>query len=307
MVCHKEGWFYEKNMGQNTRFIFDVSGMLGFYFSFSASSGTGCQKKEFIIKNGVLKDYKGTKKKVVIPEGVKKIGNKAFQLNYHIQKVVLPDSVVIIEDDAFNSCRKLKSITISDSVTKIGNSAFYDCSRLKSITIPDSVTKIGDDAFCGCEKLQNIELSDNLKKINYSTFYACYALQSIKLPDNLKTIDSFAFYECGLKSIVIPDSVTHILNEAFSGCHDLEKVVLLDNGEHNLFQLGARAFQNCSKLSSLVIPYGEIGGDGEPFPMQIGEDTFAGCTNLVLEVPSYMESFINDDAGYSDCKNVIFY
>ena len=34
--------------------------------------------KDFVIENDVLIKYKGTSKSVVVPEGVKKIGEKAF-------------------------------------------------------------------------------------------------------------------------------------------------------------------------------------------------------------------------------------
>ena len=68
----------------------------------------------FVIKNGVLENYKGNSKNVVIPDGVTTIGYEAFS----------------------RCSSRLKSITIPDSVTSIGRRAFYNCSNLTSITIP---------------------------------------------------------------------------------------------------------------------------------------------------------------------------
>ena len=85
---------------------------------------------DFIIKNGVLKKYRGNETKVVIPDSVKEIG-----------------------EDAFRGCESLKEITIPDSVTEIGECAFFCCKSLEEITIPDSVKKIGKGTFSGCEDL----------------------------------------------------------------------------------------------------------------------------------------------------------
>ena len=79
---------------------------------------------DFDIKYGVLAKYNGKGGKVVIPDGVTSIGERAFTW-----------------------CESLESISIPDSVTNIESFAFSDCSSLKSITIPDSVTSIGWYAF----------------------------------------------------------------------------------------------------------------------------------------------------------------
>ena len=76
---------------------------------------------DFVIENGVLKEYKGQGGDVVIPEGVKSIG-----------------------DSAFEYCKSLTSIVIPESVTSIGDSAFWRCSSLTSVVIPEGVKSIGD-------------------------------------------------------------------------------------------------------------------------------------------------------------------
>lgn len=88
----------------------------------------------FKIKNGVLEKYRKEKgvTEVVIPEGVTRIGDKAFF-----------------------GCERLASITIPDGVTGIGKNAFYGCKSLTSITIPESVTSIGGGAFLDTPWLEN--------------------------------------------------------------------------------------------------------------------------------------------------------
>ena len=119
---------------------------------------------------------------LVIPNGVRSIGEWAFYHCDSLISITIPDSVTSIGVSAFSDCSSLASITVvsgnpvyhsagnciietesktliagcknsvipSDgSVTSIGDSAFNGCSGLTSITIPNSVTSIGDSAFNG--------------------------------------------------------------------------------------------------------------------------------------------------------------
>jgi hypothetical protein len=58
----------------------------------------------FNIENGILLKYAGTDSVVAIPDGIEKIGERAFCGNKTITEVTMPDSVVSIEKDAFEEC-----------------------------------------------------------------------------------------------------------------------------------------------------------------------------------------------------------
>ena len=62
---------------------------------------------DFVIENGVLKEYNGKYADVIIPDGVTEIG-----------------------DYAFFCCSSLTSVTIPNSVTEIGENAFSECESL---------------------------------------------------------------------------------------------------------------------------------------------------------------------------------
>ena len=70
---------------------------------------------------------------VVIPEGVKTIGNSMFYGCTQLGKVVLPKSLTSIERYAFYGCWPLEEISIPGGVTFIGRQAFYDCRSLKDV------------------------------------------------------------------------------------------------------------------------------------------------------------------------------
>ena len=89
-------------------------------------------KDEFGVKYSkdwkrLLKAPKNLKGHYSIREGVKVIGNYAFEL-----------------------CRSINRIDIPDSVTNIGNNAFYGCRSLTNIKIPNCVTNIEDNVFQYC-------------------------------------------------------------------------------------------------------------------------------------------------------------
>ena len=88
-----------------------------------------------------------------IPQGITRIGDRAFYNCIGLTSITIPDSVTSIGNWVFSYCTSLTGITIPDSVTSIGEYAFACCASLTSITIPDSVTSIGNWVFFGCNNL----------------------------------------------------------------------------------------------------------------------------------------------------------
>ena len=109
---------------------------------------------DFKIAYGVLREYTGNSKHVVIPEGVTEIAApdcfcSVFPL---LESVVLPKSLKVIGYRAFGDA-KLKTIEIPNGVVEIGEEAFENCASLQSVNIPSSVISIGKSAFSFCSSL----------------------------------------------------------------------------------------------------------------------------------------------------------
>ena len=133
-----------------------------------------------------------------------------------IKKVVIEDGVTKIGDAAFTGSDYLTSVEIPDSVKSIGNSAFASCSRLRQISIPDSVTEIGNFAFYRCLELSEVKLSEGLKTIGIGAFRAT-SLSSVHIPYGVTDVGDGAFYDCtNLEEVWIPDSVINIGKDAFA-------------------------------------------------------------------------------------------
>ena len=80
-----------------------------------------------------------------VPDGVTRIGDKAFKGNETIQEVVISDSVKRIGNRAFYGCKNLQKVKLGKGLgqpdSMSGSSIFYDCPKLTEIYV-DSIEDI---------------------------------------------------------------------------------------------------------------------------------------------------------------------
>ena len=133
--------------------------------------------KDFNIVEGVLIEYTGTDKNVVIPDGVLVIDKFAFPRD--ITSVVIPNSVLAINKYAFSGCKCLKNVDIPDSVTSICESAFKECTGLTSVKFGKGIKKIGEFAFYKCTNLKEVTIESG--KIEEYAFADCTGLEKVVL------------------------------------------------------------------------------------------------------------------------------
>lgn len=140
----------------------------------------------YTVEDGVLfnKDktlliqYPSGKKNVsyVIPSGVKKIADYAFENVPSLHSVQISNSVTEIGDGNFNECRNLEMIQIGNHVQKIGGYVCQRCFNLADFTIPNSVIEIGEHAFEYCEGLIEIVIPRNVQNVGRFAFSSCRSL-----------------------------------------------------------------------------------------------------------------------------------
>ncbi len=117
----------------------------------------------------------------------------------------------------------------------------------------------------------------------------------ITIPDTIKgkpvvTIGNSALSSNNLTSVVVPDSVTSIKSNSFSGCKSLKSITL----SKNISTIESNTFLNCTSLTDIVLPINIT---------SIDNYAFYGCTSLTNIVLPNSVTKIGDYA-FSGCKSL---
>lgn len=204
------------------------------------------------IASDEVVSYVGKEKDLVLPNGIKKIAERAFA-NTSVNSVLLPEGLRKISKRAFFECKNLCSINIPESVTSIQERTFRTCTSLKSITFPKGMKTIGESAFNSCSSLTEFVFPDLIKVISTSVLADCSSLEKVYIPDGATTISHYAFYECSaLKEIRIPETVTIIRDFAFFGCKSLTDIYL----SQNITSIGEDSFSTGNENTIIHAPLG---------------------------------------------------
>ena len=131
-----------------------------------------------VIVGGVFKSISSLKS-IVIPNGIRSIGNSAFDLCNNLVSVEIPESVTFIGYDAFRDCSKLTEIILPSGITSINRLSFAWAGGLTSIVIPDGVTYLDYGAFCGCLKLKSVIIPASVQNIGEQAFVRCDVLENV--------------------------------------------------------------------------------------------------------------------------------
>ena len=194
---------------------------------------------------------------VTIPKSVTSIGERAFDDTawYNNQ----PDGLVYAGPVAYKYKGRMPSgtsIVLKEGTKGIAGTAFWRCSGLTSVTIPKSVTSIGYSAFYECSDLTSVIW--NAKNCNnnayYPLFIGCTNIKTFEFASEIERIPAYLCYDLtGLTSVIIPNSVTSIGDEAFWGCIGLTRIDAYPNPEK--VSTGVYAFNRVPKNGTLhVLP-----------------------------------------------------
>ena len=231
-----------------------------------------------------------------VPDSVSDIGSYAFERCAELQSVILGSGVTVIQHSAFARCNKLKYVLFKGDAPWIGDSVFADAAPGCVVYVQRNAEGFDMDANgkwqgmevryydrqpAGFNISSDLELTAvnldgatevaipaGITNIGYRAFLNCAEIESVIMPDSVTRIDNEAFYGCaGLREAAIPSKVESIGKNAFRGCRSLGSLTIPDS----VTSIEAHAFQACAGLERVVVGKGVA---------SIGDAAFAQCTSL---------------------------
>ena len=224
---------------------------------------------------------------IIIPNSVKKIGEKAFAWSKELESIIIPDSVVQLGKETFEGCTYLKRVILSNSITEIPEALFSWCQSLQEIIIPNSVTKIEMEAFDNCDSLTNLVIPSSVKCIESLAFGECKSLEQVVFLGIVSEIKDDVFDQCdALSEIIVPAGTIDIYKELLSDYEELlieDKYVKDGNPNLDWTPVGdAYTLEEICDIGALGFAYKDIDGEDA----EIIETEFSdGSTALRISVP----------------------
>lgn len=269
--------------------------------------------------------------------------NDAFNGLNSLEEIILPDGITKIGERAFKDCTKLKDTGLTDSVAVIGREAYMGCDGITEITVGENVYSIGDRAFSEME---------NLKTINYLSGATQSGLTPLSVGSGVFA-SSGKYAENGME-LVIGTRVSVIVKNLFCSTDSEVNGMYLTtvsfaegegarnvtiagsafantalenfNSSPRLVELGESAFGHCFALGSVDLSSSnliEIGSKAFEYSSiteiilsettkTVGSYAFSGCEDLVSVYYSAADglgtigigAFRKGDAGSGDQKLV---
>lgn len=267
---------------------------------------------------------------ITIPESVTEIQPGAFNFCTSLVTIDIPDKVTEIGRRSFGDCYKLISVELGQSVVNIDEKGFENCTSIYDIVNRSALNIVAGSTDHGQIALYATNISKDKSGLvavgdylfviyDENAILAAYIGDDTELtlpsaPGGIeyKIGNSIFKYNKSITSVIIPEGVTAIGDDAFFQCNNLTEVSLPNSlisigyrsfavtkvrsiimGDNvisigneaflnsrleeirlssNLKTIGWKAFYGCDKLTSIDIPAGVT---------EIGEEAFSTCSSIV--------------------------
>ena len=261
-----------------------------------------------------------------------------------IKTVIINKNITVIENGsypyttkgAFANCPNLETVYIPNTVTEIQECAFsgspiknvyYDGTKdewakvksywfFKSVHCNDGDIQyayqnsdynyaLNNDSTISIRKYKGTDkdvvipstINGNPVTSIYDGAFASSSVTSVVIPNTVKSIGNQAFFYClSLTTITISSGVTSIGKEAFSSCSSLTNVTI----PNSVTSIGDQAFYNCSSLANITIPNSVTSIGQSAFDNTAYYNDESNWDNEILYVSNCLIA-TNDNKFASDC------
>lgn len=246
-----------------------------------------------VIENGILLDGKTASGTVAVPSGVTVIGDEAFVGNDAVTALFLPESVTGIGQGAFRSCISLAGISFPKSILSIGSEAFTDTKWLRDQMAVNPVVLVNGIIIAVDPLAENIVIPEGVTDLGF-WLYGHSAVKSVTVPQSMTHINERAFQNCtALRIAIIPDGTESIGDFAFADCTSLVSAELPET----VTRIGNSAFMDCKTLTAFTVPESVT---------CIGENAFQNCDSLMsLTIPPSVTEIGGD--AFLNCDHLTIY
>ena len=220
------------------------------------TSGVQVTNNGYVFKNNTLMDYTGSSTTLNIPSTYTNNGR-----SYPVTK---------INSSALNYLYNIISVTIPNTIKDIGSNPFHNCTKLESINVSSSNNYYSSINGVLYNKNQTSIIAYPINKQD----------ASFTVPNTVTTIDGFEGNK-NLRTIVIPESVTNIINRALENCESL-KNINVDSNNPNYSSLNGVLY---NKNRTILVTYP------------------AGKTETTFTIPNSVKTI--DDFAFSGAESLI--
>ena len=251
----------------------------------------------------------GNTQSVIPADGtVETIAPYAFAYCEGLREIILPEGIRRIQDRAFFGCTAVERVDFPESLREIGREILSGAEQLSTLRIPAAVWRVTATALSGLPALKtlmvSVRLAPNVEKWGISR--ACNVIvaqeEESKTRARLSVCRAVRFgidWMGGLQRITVardgqtpeetyyevylPDddgegnTVNAIADSGFADCRNLTTVLM----PMTIRRIGKAAFSRCHQLISVQLHEGLV---------EIGRDAFHGCENLEIELPASIKS-----------------
>ena len=179
-------------------------------------------------------------KKIIISEGIKKIGYESFDACRNLEEIYFPKSLELYQQDDGQFLPSLKRFVVHEenpyystdengvlfNKDKTHLISYPQGSELKTYTVPETVEHIGFFSMVMVLNLEELILPENLKSFGECAIGAAFDLKKITVQSCESIRDMFGS-SISLKEAVLED-VDLVSGSLFDECYSLDKIYIKD-------------------------------------------------------------------------------